>query len=183
MANRGFKNLSPALRQVLTAASEAANRARHGFTGTEHLLLALLRSRDGVPKRLLVALGVDIPGLAAAVTAAATAGALPNESSKQGSSFGAPFTTRAHRAMELAQREAAEEPQSRLTPEHLLLGIVAEGGGVAARALREQGVTLNSARAAAGRAVLDAMPWEFRPMIDDTSNRSIYEQIIDQAQE
>jgi DNA-binding transcriptional regulator YhcF (GntR family) len=183
MANVGF-SLTPELQQVLADASEESERRGHRFIGTEHLLLALIRmpTSAGPLGRLLAALGANSEQLVARVTAA-----LAREPGRQDATHRAPlgpppYATRAQQALALAAHEAAELQQAPLAPEHLLLGLLVEGGD-AARALRAQGVTLHGARAALVRSAFDALPAEFRVVIDETSALTISDQIVAQVRE
>lgn len=180
-------SFTEATRRGLGAAREEARRFGPGPVDTEHVLLALTRDADGGAARLLGALlapgGADLAVVRAHTEAAAAA------EQRTGPSLGRttelPYARGAKKAVELALREAAELRQGALGTEHLLLGLVAERRGLAARVLSEHGVTLEAARAAVRHAGTGDAPdaSAFRVAIDDASDRSIYEQIVAQVQE
>jgi DNA-binding transcriptional regulator YhcF (GntR family) len=147
---------------------------------TEHLLLALTHQPGA--RRLLAALGVDFGELRGVVEAEIARGSGSERvCAREGS--GMPYSARAKHVLEFAIQEARDLNHARVGTEHLLLGLIRTERGGAALALQAVGVTLHQARGIVARdAVLDRPP-HFRVVIDDTSDRSIYEQIIAQVQE
>jgi ATP-dependent Clp protease ATP-binding subunit ClpC len=126
-------------RKVLTFAQTEAQRFRHNYIGTEHLLLGLLRVPGSVGVRVLVNMNVDLPTLQTAT-----------ESSMEGADADIPtgfgLTPAAKRVIELAIDEARRLGHSYIGTEHLLLGLVREGDSIAAGVLRNVGANLNRVR-------------------------------------
>ena len=127
-------------RRVFTLAQEEAQRFNHNYIGTEHLLLGLVREGDGVAARVLRNLGVQLPKVRSAVEFIIGRG----ESMSMGE-IG--LTDRAKRAIELAVDEARRLDHHYIGTEHLLLGLVREGSGIAAGVLASLGVSLEKVRA------------------------------------
>ena len=126
---------------MLTLAQEEARALNHGFIGTEHILLGLIEEGDGLGARALRSLGVSSEAVRLQVEAivgvsASTPGGSP------------PFTPRAKKVLELALREALQLNHSYIGTEHILLGLVREGNGVAATVLVNLGVDLGRVRQA-----------------------------------
>jgi ATP-dependent Clp protease ATP-binding subunit ClpC len=121
-------------------AQEEARGLDHGFIGTEHLLLGLLRQDDGVAARALAMLGVDASEARRQVEDVVGRGA-------GAPSAQIPFTPRAKKVLELALREALQLKHDYIGTEHILLGILREGQGVAAQVLIRSGLELSSVQA------------------------------------
>lgn len=127
-------------RNVLQSAQEEAARLRHNFVGTEQILIALIRVRSGTAGRVLFELGLRIEDVRREVEAIIG----------RGSGFVAveiPFTPRAKRVLELAWDEARQLGHNYIGTEHILLGLVREGEGVAVRVLEKFGVKPAKVRA------------------------------------
>jgi ATP-dependent Clp protease ATP-binding subunit ClpC len=139
-------NFTERVRQILAAAREEAARLRHEYVGTEHILLALLADEGGVSAAVLTNLGVDREAVRALIEATVKTG---NADPHHGPDL--PYTSRAKRVLELAMAESRELHHTYVGSEHLLLGLVAEGKGIAAQVLQDSGVTLEGARAEARR--------------------------------
>ena len=122
-----FERFSDRARRVLVLAREEARLLDHGFIGTEHVLLGLLHEGDGIAAKALEQLGVTLEGARQRVTELIGTGG--------GSTDSPPFTPRAKKTMELALREALQLDHNYIGTEHLLLGLVREGEGVAAQVL------------------------------------------------
>jgi ATP-dependent Clp protease ATP-binding subunit ClpC len=135
-----------AAEKVMARARRAATRLRHDFIGTEHLLLALLEAPENEATAALKRLGVDLARLQHAVEENAPIGKTVSDASQL------PFTPRTKRALEEAMGIAMELQDDHVGCEHLLLGLLAEGEGVAARALASLGVDLEGLRAAVAAA-------------------------------
>lgn len=126
-----YERFTEPARQVVILAREEARALKHGYIGTEHLLLGLLRLDDGgLAGRVLAALGIGIEHVRAEVVRIAGCG--PEVIS---TSSGLPFTPRSKKVLEFALREALGLRHNYIGSEHILLGIVKENGGVAARVL------------------------------------------------
>ena len=134
-----FERFTDRARRVLTDAQEEARQLNHSFIGTEHILLGLLREQDGVGAHALRSLGVSFQAVRDQVAEMiGTAGTLPTGSP--------PFTPRAKKVLELALREALQLNHSYIGTEHILLGLVREGQGVAATVLVSLGADLHRVR-------------------------------------
>ena len=173
---------------VLQIAREEASRLHHGYVGTEHMLLALLRERRGVAAAVLTNLDADLDEIRLQIEQTVERGtAQPAADPKL------PYTSRAKHVIELAMREAQELGHDFVGTEHVLLGVLHEEKGIAAQVLLAAGVTLENARAETLRLLAglpsavprkaEAPARKFRVRIDDASDRSIYEQIVAQVQE
>ena len=124
---------------MLTYAQDEASQLNHSFIGTEHLLLGLLREEDGVGAHALRSLGVSFQAVRDQVQEIiGAAGTLP--------AGAPPFTPRAKKVLELALREALQLNHSYIGTEHILLGLVREGEGVAATVLVSLGADLPRVR-------------------------------------
>src|SRR3954451_13131639 len=134
MADR-FDKFTERARRVLTLAQEEAQRFNHNYIGTEHLLLGLVREGDGVAAKVLSNLGVELNKVRSAVEFIIGRG-------DRASSGEIGLTPRAKRVIELAVDEARRLNHSYIGTEHLLLGLVREGEGIAAGVLESLGVNL-----------------------------------------
>jgi ATP-dependent Clp protease ATP-binding subunit ClpC len=124
---------------VLSLANEEAARFNHNYIGTEHLLLGLVREGDGVAARVLSNMGVQLQKVRAAVEFIIGRGERPPQGE-----IG--LTPRAKRVIELAFDEARKQNHHYIGTEHLLLGLVREGEGIAAGVLESLGVNLEKVR-------------------------------------
>src|SRR6516165_14074 len=134
-----FERFTDGARRVVVLGQEEARELGHNYIGTEHLLLGLLREDDSVAARALAAMGIGLDAVRREVRQ--TNG--PGEGQEAGH---IPFTPRAKKALELSLREALTLGHNYIGTEHILLGLVREGEGVAAQVLAKQGVDLNRAR-------------------------------------
>jgi ATP-dependent Clp protease ATP-binding subunit ClpA len=134
-----FERFSERGRQVIVFAQEEARRLRHGYIGTEHLLLGLLREQEGVGARSLESLGITLETARAEVLRMVGAG----EEGKDGQ---IPFTPRAKKVLELSLREALSLGDRVVDTEHILLGLMRETEGVAARILLDLDADSESVR-------------------------------------
>ncbi len=139
MASR-FDKFSERARRVLTLAQDEAQRLKHNYIGTEHILLGLVREEDGVAAKVLVSMGVNLGKVPQAVEYKIGAGEKPGTTASG-------LTPRAKRVLELAIDEARQMGHSYIGTEHLLLGILREGEGVAAKVLDSFSVNIERARA------------------------------------
>jgi len=113
----------------------------HNYIGTEHLLLGLVREYDGIAGKALTSLGISLEGVRGQVEQIIGQG----QAAPRGH---IPFTSRAKKVLELALREALQLGHNYIGTEHILLGLIREGEGVAAQVLQSLGVDLNLARQA-----------------------------------
>ncbi|MBE0478356.1 ATP-dependent Clp protease ATP-binding subunit [Candidatus Aerophobetes bacterium] len=135
-----FNRFTEKARRVILLAREEAKRLDHDYLGTEHLLLGLIREGEGVAALSLQSLGVDLGQVRQEVERAVGRGG--------GSLFlgQIPFTPRAKKVLELAVNEARNLGHNYIGTEHLLLGLIREGEGVAAQILTNLGVELERVR-------------------------------------
>ncbi len=126
-------------RHVLTLAQEEAQRFQHNYIGTEHLLLGLMREEEGIAAQVLRNLGIEVDQVRHAVEAIIGRG----ERLVLGE-LG--LTPRAKKVMELAMEEARRLNQRLIGTEHLLLGLIREGEGIAAGVLENLGLQLEQVR-------------------------------------
>jgi len=134
-----FERFTDRGRRVLVLAQEEARLLGHGFIGTEHILLGLIHEGDGVGAKALESVGISLDAVRAAV--AEVVG-----SSGQSSIGSPPFTPRAKKVLELSLREALQLGHSYIGTEHLLLGLLREGEGVAVTVLVSLGADLSRVR-------------------------------------
>jgi ATP-dependent Clp protease ATP-binding subunit ClpC len=140
MSNRDrFDKFTERARRVLSLAQEEAQRFQHNYIGTEHLLLGLVREGEGVAAKVLHDLGVDLQKVRSSVEDIIGRG----DRIVQGE-IG--LTPRAKRVIELSVDEARRLNHHYIGTEHLLLGLIREGEGIAAGVLESLGVTLEKAR-------------------------------------
>ena len=136
-----FGQFTEKARRVVIYAQEEARRMGHNFVGTEHLLLGLIRETNALPAKLLQSLGLDLETVRGEVLKATGRGPAigPNEE--------VAFTPRAKKVvLELGREEAEALGHNYIGPEHLLLGLIREGEGVAAQVLLAAGADLNKVR-------------------------------------
>jgi ATP-dependent Clp protease ATP-binding subunit ClpC len=150
MADR-FDKFSERARRVLTLAQEEAQRFNHNYIGTEHLLLGLVREGEGVAAKVLANLGVELNKVRSAVEFIIGRGdrAVLGEIG---------LTPRAKKVIELAVDEARRLNHGYIGTEHLLLGLVREGEGIAAGVLESLGVNLERVRAETTRILAQNQP-------------------------
>src|SRR5579875_3875298 len=134
-----FNKFTERARKVLSLAQEEARRFNHSYIGTEHLLLGLVREGDGVAAKVLSNMGVQLPKVRSAVEFIIGRG-----DSMIVGEIG--LTPRARKVIELAVDEARRLNHHYIGTEHLLLGLVREGEGIAAGVLESLGVNLERVR-------------------------------------
>jgi ATP-dependent Clp protease ATP-binding subunit ClpC len=134
-----FERFTDRARRVLVLAQEEARDLNHAFIGTEHILLGLIREGEGVAAKALDALGVTFDVVREKVEEAIGANTNPSPGSP-------PFTPRAKKVLELSLREALQLGHSYIGTEHMLLGLVREGEGVAAQVLNDLGADMARVR-------------------------------------
>ena len=123
-----FEQLTERARQVVVLAQEEARTLKHNYIGTEHILLGLLREEEGLAARVLESLDISVERVRAQVVRIVGSG-------EEVTSGQIPFTPRAKKVLELALREALSLGHNYIGTEHILLGLVRENEGVAARIL------------------------------------------------
>ena len=150
MASR-FEKFSERARRVLTIAQEEARQLNHNYIGTEHILLGLVREEEGVAAKVLANLGVSLNKVRQAVEFISGRGERPSTGETG-------LTPRAKRVIELAIDEARQLSHNYIGTEHLLLGLLREGEGVAAGVLGSLGITLERARTETTQVISQGMP-------------------------
>ncbi len=148
-----FEQFTPRARQVVILARKEADRFNHDYIGTEHLLLGLVKLGEGVAMEVLREMGVDFETLRIEVERAVGSGP---ETKVVGE---VPLTAKARKVIELSVAEAKSLQHSYIGTEHLLLGLLQEGDGVAARVLRNLGVDLQKTR----ERILHKLKMEYGP--------------------
>ncbi|MCL0047585.1 ATP-dependent Clp protease ATP-binding subunit [Dehalococcoidia bacterium] len=134
-----FEKFSERARRVLSLAQEEAQRFNHNYIGTEHILLGLVRETEGVAARVLSGLNVDLGKVRSAVEFIIGRGEKPTQGE-----IG--LTPRAKKVVELAVDEARRMNHTYIGTEHLLIGLLREGEGVAAGVLESLGISLEKVR-------------------------------------
>jgi excisionase family DNA binding protein len=137
-----FQPFTKRARKVLTLSQEEARRLNHSHIGTEHLLLGLIRERDGIAAGVLQNLGVDLDVTRQKVEQIIGTG----DTSRNEARGEIGLTPRSKKVLQLAIDEARELSHDYIGTEHVLLGLLREGEGIAARVLTEAGITLDKAR-------------------------------------
>ena len=139
-----FEKFSERARRVLSLAQEEAQRFNHNYIGTEHILLGLVRETDGVAAKVLANLAVELNKVRSAVEFIIGRG-------ERASSGEIGLTPRAKKVIELAVDEARRLNHHYIGTEHLLIGLMREGEGVAAGVLESLGINLDKVRAETSR--------------------------------
>jgi ATP-dependent Clp protease ATP-binding subunit ClpC len=134
-----FERFTDRARRVVVWAQEEARLLDHNFIGTEHILLGLIREEEGIAARVLQSLGISLEAVRSHVEDAVGRGG----SSPSGH---IPFTPRAKKVLEMSLREALHLGHNYIGTEHILLGLVREGEGVAAQVLVKMGADLSRVR-------------------------------------
>ena len=134
-----FERFTDRARRVVVLAQEEARLLKHNYIGTEHVLLGLIHEGEGVAAKALEQLGISLDAVRVEVEAIIGNGA----SSPSGH---IPFTPRAKKVLELSLREALQLGHNYIGTEHILLGLIREGQGVAAQVLAKLGADLASVR-------------------------------------
>ena len=134
-----FERFTQSARRVIVLAQEEAGLLDHNYIGTEHLLLGLVAEGEGVGAQALGALGIPLPSARSEVEVMVGRG-------KTMPAGQIPFTPRAKKVLELSLLEARELGDQHIGTEHLLLGLVREGEGVAVQVLRTLGVDAEDVR-------------------------------------
>src|SRR6201747_1050379 len=134
-----FERFTDRARRVVVLAQEEARMLNHNYIGTEHILLGLIHEGEGVAAKALESLGISLEGVRQQVEEIIGQG-------QQAPSGHIPFTPRAKKVLELSLREALQLGHNYTGTEHILLGLIREGEGVAAQVLVKLGADLNRLR-------------------------------------
>jgi ATP-dependent Clp protease ATP-binding subunit ClpC len=149
-----FEKFTDRARKVMSLAQDEAQRLGKMYVGTEHLLLALIKEGDGIAAKALQSLDVTYEETLATIRQ------LSSQDMQPSSGGHIPFTPRAKRVLEDAYRETMAHGQTYIATEHLLLGIVSEGDGIAMTALGRMGVSADAVRNAVDELVHKDKPAE-----------------------
>ena len=147
-----FERFTDRARRVVVLAQEEARLLNHNYIGTEHILLGLIHEGEGVAAKALESLSISLEGVRAQV----------EEIIGQGGSSPSghiPFTPRAKKVLELSLREALQLGHNYIGTEHILLGLIREGEGVAAQVLVKLGADLSRVRQASDPASFRLPEW------------------------
>src|ERR1700724_1287777 len=134
-----FERFTDRARRVVVLAQEEARMLNHNYIGTEHILLGLIHEGEGVAAKALESLGISLEAVRQQVEEIIGQG-------QQAPSGHIPFTPRAKKVLELSLREALQLGHNYIGTEHILLGLIREGDGVAAQVLVKLGADLNRVR-------------------------------------
>ncbi|HSM01560.1 MAG TPA: ATP-dependent Clp protease ATP-binding subunit [Acidimicrobiia bacterium] len=134
-----FERFTDRARRVVVLAQEEARLLNHNYIGTEHILLGLIHEGEGVAARALESMGISLESVRSQVVEIIGQGA-------QAPSGHIPFTPRAKKVLELSLREALQLGHNYIGTEHILLGLIREGEGVAAQVLQKLGAELHKVR-------------------------------------
>jgi len=134
-----FERFTDRARRVIVLAQEEARMLNHNYIGTEHILLGLVREGEGVAAKALESLGISLDAVRQQVEEIIGQG-------QQAPSGHIPFTPRAKKVLELSLRESLQLGHNYIGTEHILLGLIREGDGVAAQVLVRLGADLNRVR-------------------------------------
>ena len=134
-----FERFTDRARRVVVLAQEEARLLNHNYIGTEHILLGLIHEGEGVAARALEGMGISLESVRSQVVEIIGQGA-------QAPSGHIPFTPRAKKVLELSLREALQLGHNYIGTEHILLGLIREGEGVAAQVLQKLGADLHKVR-------------------------------------
>ncbi len=149
-----FEKFTDRARKVMSLAQDEAQSLGKMYVGTEHLLLGLIKEGDGIAAKALASLDVTYEETLATIRQ------LSSEDVQPGPGGHIPFTPRAKRVLEDAYRETMAHGQTYIATEHLLLGIVSEGDGIAMTALGRMGVSADAVRNAVSELIRKDKPQE-----------------------
>src|SRR5437773_12478119 len=140
MSDEAMNNFTPRAQQVLALARKEADRFNHNFVGTEHLLLGLIKLGQGVAVNVLQKMGLDLDTVRLEVEKEVRG------SAEQKVSSNITYTPRVKKVLSLAAKEAKALNHTYVGTEHILLGLLREGDGVAARVLKNLDVDIEQTR-------------------------------------
>ncbi|MBX9576920.1 MAG: ATP-dependent Clp protease ATP-binding subunit [Chthoniobacterales bacterium] len=160
-----MNNFTPRAQQALALSRQEADKLNHHYIGTEHLLLGLLALGQGVAINVLQKMGLDLKAVRAEVIKLST----PGEISNNGNIASVPYTPRVKKVLALAGKEAKALQHSYVGTEHLLLGLLREGEGAAARVLNALEVDIEEAR----NEILKELDPHFSAEDDDDEDEAV----------
>ena len=156
-----FERFTDRARRVVVLAQEEARMLSHNYIGTEHILLGLIHEGEGVAAKALESLGISLEAVRSQVEEIIGQG-------QQAPSGHIPFTPRAKKVLELSLREALQLGHNYIGTEHILLGLIREGEGVAAQVLVKLGADLNKVRQQVIQLLSGYQGKETRPRVPAT---------------
>lgn len=168
-----MNNFTPRAQQVLALARKEADRFNHNYVGTEHVLLGLIKLGQGVAVNVLERMGLELDTVRQEVEKQVGSGPEQNVSSQ------IPYTPRVKKVLNLANKEAKQLSHSYVGTEHLLLGLLREGEGVAARVLQSLDVDIQRTR----QEVLAEIDPNFNPEDEDEEIFEVFEEGEEEAGE
>jgi ATP-dependent Clp protease ATP-binding subunit ClpC len=168
-----FEKFTDKARRVVVLAQEEAKLLNHNYIGTEHLLLGLIHEGEGVAAKALESLGINLDSVREQVQEIIGQG-------QQAPTGHIPFTPRAKKVLELSLREALQLGHSYIGTEHLLLGLIREGEGVAAQVLTKLGADTNRVRQQVIQLLSGFQGKETVNVGGDTAEKQKGSQILDQ---
>jgi ATP-dependent Clp protease ATP-binding subunit ClpC len=168
-----FEKFTDKARRVVVLAQEEAKLLNHNYIGTEHILLGLIHEGEGVAAKALESLGINLDSVREQVQEIIGQG-------QQAPTGHIPFTPRAKKVLELSLREALQLGHSYIGTEHLLLGLIREGEGVAAQVLTKLGADTNRVRQQVIQLLSGFQGKETVAVGGDTAEKQKGSQILDQ---
>ncbi len=151
-----FERFTDRARRVVVLAQDEARMLKHNYIGTEHILLGLIHEGEGVAAEALGSLGISLDAVRQQVGEIIGQG-------QEAPSGHIPFTKRAKKVLELSLRESLQLGHNYIGTEHILLGLIREGDGVAAQVLVRLGADLNRVRQQVIQLIHDRPPREGAP--------------------
>src|SRR3989338_2566525 len=152
MGGEMFNRFTERARKVIILAKEEARRFNHDYIGTEHILLGLIREGEGVAAAVLEKMGVSLENIRLEIEKLVQPGPATQIIGD------IPFTPRAKKALELAAEEARALGHNYIGTEHILLGLIREGEGMASQVLLNLGLDLNTVRSEVMELLGSALP-------------------------
>jgi ATP-dependent Clp protease ATP-binding subunit ClpC len=165
-----FGRFTERAQKVLVLAQDEAKRFNHSFVGTEHILLGLVREGEGIAAKVLLSLGVELDSIRSEVEK------LIGKGDQRPVNQGVNYTPRAKKVIELAIEEGQNLGHNYVGTEHLLLGLIREGEGIAAQVLVNLGADLQRAR----KSVLDLLGSSDEPLPAETGKTMPSTPTVDQ---
>src|ERR1700685_2973860 len=159
-----FERFTDRARRVVVLAQDGARMLKHNYIGTEHILLGLIRESEGVAAKARESLGISLDAVRQQVEEIIGQGQQPP-------SGHIPFTKRAKKVLEMSLLESVQLGQNYIGTEHILLGLIREGDGVAAQVLVKLGADLNRVRQQVIQLVDDLGKRRSRLLPDDALAR------------
>ncbi|GAG88851.1 unnamed protein product, partial [marine sediment metagenome] len=144
-----FKRYTEKAKKAIMIAQEEAVNLNHDYIGTEHILIGLLKEEEGVASQVLKQLGVNVDKVVEEVERLVGKG----EYQQVGE---VTFTPRAKKVLELASQEASQLKNNYIGTEHILLGLIKEGSGVAVRILTDLGISLDNVYSEIMKVLMDS---------------------------